>query len=77
MWETLHGIADRDSDFVGDLEDSTSTPVGILCIFGSRTFVPISWTCKKQTSVPHSSSESEVVSFDAGLRMDGLPELGC
>ena len=31
--------------------------------------------CKKQTSVSHSSTESEVISFDAGLRMDGLPAL--
>ena len=28
--------------------------------------------CKKQASVPHSSTESELTSFDAGLRMDGL-----
>ena len=30
---------------------------------------------KKQTSVSHSSIESEIVSVDAGLRMDGLPAL--
>ena len=47
----------------------------ILCIFGSRTFVPISWMCKKQTSVFHSSTESEVISLDAGIRMDGIPRL--
>ena len=45
---------------------------GVLCIFGSRTFVTISWICKKQTSVSHSSTESETISQDAGLRMDGL-----
>ena len=28
--------------------------------------------CKKQTSVSHSSTESEVLSLDAGLRMDRL-----
>ena len=37
------------SDFAGDLEDSKSTSGGILCIFGSHTFVPTSWMCKKQT----------------------------
>ena len=43
----------QDSDFAGDLEDSTSISVGVLCIFGSRTFVPISWMCKKQNvSIP-------------------------
>ena len=31
--------------------------------------------CKKQTSVSHSSTESEIISLDAGLRMDGLPAL--
>ena len=31
--------------------------------------------CKKQTSVCHSSTESEIISCDAGLRMDGLPAL--
>ena len=46
----------------------------LLCIFGSHTFVPISWMCKKQTSVSHSSTESEIVSVDAGLR-DGIPAL--
>ena len=65
----------QDSDFAGDFEDSKSTSGGTLCIFGSHTFVPISWMCKKQTSVSHSSSESEIISLDAGLRMDGMPAL--
>ena len=65
----------QDSAFAGDLEDSKSTSGGILCIFGSRTFVPLSWMCKKQTSVSHSSTESEIISLDAGLRMDGIPAL--
>ena len=38
-------------------------------------FVPISWMCKKQTAVSHSSTESEVISLDAGLRFDGIPAL--
>ena len=46
-----------------------------MCIFGSHTFVPISWMCKKHTSVSHSSTESEIISLDAGLRMDGIPAL--
>ena len=63
----------QDSDF--DLEDSKSTPGGLLCIFGSQTFVPIRWMCKKQTSVGHSSTEAEIIFLDAGLRMDGIPAL--
>ena len=65
----------QDSDFAGDLEDSKSTPGGTLCVFGSHTFVPISWMCKKQTSVSHSSTESEIISLDTGLRLDGVPAL--
>ena len=63
----------QDSDFAGDLEDSKSTSGGISCTFGSHTFVPISWMCKKQTSVSHSSTESDVIFLDAGLHMDGIP----
>ena len=65
----------QDSDFAGDFEDSKSTSGGTLCIFGSHTFVPKSWMCKKQTSVSHSSTESEIISLDTGLRLDGLPAL--
>ena len=43
--------------------------------FWSQTFVPISWMCKKQTSVSHSSTESEIISLDAGLILDGIPPL--
>ena len=55
------------SDVARDLEDCKSTSGRMLCIFGRHTFVPISWMCKKQTSVSHSSTE--------GLRMDGIPAL--
>ena len=65
----------QDSDFAGDLEDSKSTSGGTLCIFGSHTFLPISWMCKKQTAVSHSSTESEIMSLDAGLKLDGIPAL--
>ena len=43
--------------------------------FGSQAFVPSSPMCKKQTSVSHSSTESEIISLDAGLRFDGIPAL--
>ena len=65
----------QDSDFAGDLEDSKSTSGGTVCVFGSHTFVPISWMCKKQTAFSHSSTESEIISLDTGLRLDGLPAL--
>ena len=66
----------QDSDFARDFEDSKSTSGGTLCVFGSHTFVPISWMCKKQTAVSHSSSESEIISLDAGLRLDGIARSG-
>ena len=65
----------QDSDFAADLEDSKSTSGGTLCIFGSHTCVPIFWRCQKQTSVSDSSTESEIISLDAGLRLDGFPAL--
>ena len=75
MWEILVNKADwdcfQDSDFAGDLEDSKSTSGGTLCVFGSHTFVPISWMCKKQTSVSNSSTKSEIISSDAAFRLDG------
>ena len=79
MWETLQkqcrlGMF-QDSDFAGDLADSKSTSGGTLCVFGSYTFVPTSWMSKKQTAFSHSSTESEIISLDAGLRLDGLPAL--
>ena len=63
----------QDTDFTGDFEDSKSTSGGVLCIFGSHTFVPISLMCMKQTSLSHSSTEAEIISLEAGLRMDGIP----
>ena len=79
MWEPLRQNAGWDcfrTDFAGDLEDSKSTSGGLVCIFGSHhTFVPKSWMCKKQTSVSHSSTEAEILSLVASLRMDGIPAL--
>ena len=54
----------QDPDFAGDFEASKSISGGTLCVFGSRTFVLISWMCKKQTAVFHSSTESEIISLD-------------
>ena len=74
MWETLQNNADWDcfkTPILQEIEDSKSTSRGTLCVFGSHTYVPISWMCKKQTSVSHSSRESEIISLDAGLRLDG------
>ena len=44
----------------------------MLCIFRSRTFVPIGWSCKKQTAVSHSRTEADTISLDAGRRLEGV-----
>ena len=76
MWVILPNNADWDCFRTLTLQEilKIQNPLleGTLCIFGSHTFVPISWMCKKQTSVSHSSTESEIISLDTGLRLDGL-----
>ena len=42
---------------------------------GPNTFVPISWFCKKQSCISNSSTESELISLDAALRVEGIPAL--
>ena len=50
----------QDASYAGELRDSLSSSGGLLCILGSHTFVPISWMCKKQSAVSHSSAESQL-----------------
>ena len=71
MWETLPNIADWDCF-------KTLTSREILKIQNPLLepyIFPISWMCKTQTSVSHSSTESEIISLDAGLRLYGRPAL--
>ena len=60
----------QDSDFTGDLEDSKIYTRWTLMHFRSQTIVPISWMCKKQTSVSHSPTESEIISLDGKPALD-------
>ena len=46
--------------------------VAIPFQFGNNSYFTASMRDKKQTSVSHSSTESEVISFDADLRVGGL-----
>ena len=64
-----------DASFAAELNDSKSPTGAFLCLFGDATFVPITWMCKKQGAVSHSSSEAEIIAMDAALRADGLPAL--
>ena len=47
----------------------------MLCIFLPHTLVPLTWACKELAAVSHSSTEAEIISLDAGLRMEGTPAL--
>ena len=64
-----------DASFAIDQRDSKSTSGIFLYLVGPRTFVPITWACKKQTCVSHSSTEAEIVALDAGIRMEGIPAM--
>ena len=73
MWETM--VINADGVFFKILalgvilKISTKTLEVILRIFGSPTFVSICWTCKKQSSVSHNTTDSEIRSSNAGSRM--------
>jgi hypothetical protein len=42
---------------------------------GPNTFAPVTASCKKQTCVSHSSTESEIVAAEQGIRCEGLQVL--
>ena len=78
MWETLPNNADWDCFKTPILQEIYKTQNPLReerSVFGSHTFVPRSWMCKKQTSVSHSSTEAETISLAADIRMDGIPGL--
>ena len=79
MWVILLNNADWDSLKTLTLREILKIRNPLLdehcAFFGSHTFVLISGMCKKQTSVSHSPTECEIMSLDAGLRLDGIPAL--
>ena len=79
MWVILLNNADWDCFKTLTLQEilriQNLHQVEHCAIFGSHAFVPTSWMCKKQTAVSHSSTESEIISLDIGLRLNGLPAL--
>ena len=46
-----------------------------MAIVGPNTFVPINSFAKKQGAVSHSSTESEIIFLEEGLRTEALPIL--
>ena len=79
MWEILPNNADWDCFRILILREIWKIQNLLLeehYVFSEVTHLfPISWMCKKQTSVSHSSTESEIISLNTGLRLDGLPAL--
>ena len=76
MWEILLNNADR--EYFKTLTSREILKIqnplrGEHYVFSAVTH--FSWMCKKQTSVSHSSTESEIISLDTGLKLDGLPAL--
>ena len=81
MWETQHSNVNlglfQDSDFARRLwRLEVNIRRNLMHFWKSHARDRSSWMCKKQTSVSHSSTEAEIISLDAGLRMDGIPSLG-
>ena len=64
-----------DADFAGDLIQAKSMSGLYLAIVGPNTFAPITASCKKQTCDSHSSTESEIVAAEQGIRTEGLQAL--
>ena len=75
MWETRHSTADlgyfKTQTLQATLRIQSQPQVVVSCEFLEvKTFVPVSWMYKHQTAVLHSSTQSEIISLDAGLRME-------
>ena len=73
--QNCHPVLFSDADFAGDMQTAKSTSGCYLAIVGPNTFAPVTASCKKQTCVSHSSTESEIVAAEQGIRMEGLQAL--
>ena len=71
--EDLHLRLYVDADFAGEREDAYSTSGGWLVLCGPRTYFPLTWVSKKQSSVSRSTTEAEVVALSYSLFKEALP----
>ena len=71
----IHPVLFSDADFAGDMQTAKSTSGCYLAMVGPNTFAPVTASCKKQTCVSHSSTESEIVAAEQGIRCEGLQVL--
>ena len=64
-----------DASFADCVRTHKSTSGCFIALAGPNTFIPVTAICKKQTCVSHSSTESEIISAELGLRTEALPLL--
>ena len=64
-----------DADFAGETKDAKSSSGGYLVLVGEKTYFPLVWVSKKQTSVSRSTTESEIVSLAHSLFAEAIPAL--
>ena len=73
MWVTQLSIVDwihsKTQVLLATLRTQNQPREGISCILEAEHLSPLA------EHLSHSSTESEIISLDAGLRMDGLPAL--
>ena len=64
-----------DADFGGEALNVRSTSGGYLVLAGPKTFFPLMWLAKRQTSTSRSTTESEVVALAESLFHEAVPAL--
>ena len=64
-----------DADLASCKLTKKSTTGILLVLVGPNTWFPLQGVSSKQTAVSHSSTESELVAADHGLRKEGIPML--
>ena len=76
LWETRHSIADwvcfNTQTLLGTLR-TRNQPQVESCVFSEVEQLFQFLDVQETNCCLHSSAESEIISLDAGLRMDGLP----
>ena len=71
----LHLMVYVDASSADCVRTNESTSGCLIALAGPNTVIPVVAICKKQTCVSHSSTESEIVAAELGLRTEALPLL--
>ena len=79
MWVTrlsiVSGVHSKTQILLATLRIQNQPRESLMYLRKSNILSPLFGCARKQTSLSHSFTESEIISLDAGLRMDGLPAL--